>query len=371
MHLEDNDNASVPSLELAVKSISTALPYCSSRSVIPIGQVSLVRDFLQGARNNATQSKRRKALPEYVDPARFLSQVWLFGPNYNLGLGELRQKLACLLYADLGLRNVDLRGIYRLFNDAGANASIDLDRPIPRIRTYFPKEVKLGSSRSNSTNFVWSKWMNVHRTKPKELCTVSTLEEYLQRCEGVKFLDEELPLLGIRAVPLIHGSKIDESGAFLPPSTDFLSNLCKDILDEADMTTTHTQNMRGASISKIVQIAPSLKEEALELGRWTTPLTFHNSYQRPVKLLTKEAVPAQIVQTKNLQQIVRHGLTLRPPRKVSLQDFVLHHRQWVGKIIGEWKVAAFDAGLFHLKRKRQEKFLTHYQFMMEISRLRR
>ncbi len=75
-----------------------------------------------------------------------------------------------------------------------------------------------------------------------------------------------------------------------------------------------TAHVRGASVSKIVQLVPELTDQALALGRWTTPNTFRNHYQATV-LGTWAPVTTTI--RKNPQQVLRWGWTPEPPARVS------------------------------------------------------
>jgi hypothetical protein len=102
----------------------------------------------------------------------------------------------------------------------------------------------------------------------------------------------------------------------------------KDLLIEIGTTNTDTRNVRGMSVSKVAQLAPSLLPEAICMGRWTTPKTFAGNYQKPVKCISSSPVPYAVLKTKDLQQILRHGLTLKPPNNVSVGDYVRHHAHW-------------------------------------------
>jgi hypothetical protein len=89
-----------------------------------------------------------------------------------------------------------------------------------------------------------------------------------------------------------------------------------------------TAHIRGASVSKIIQLVPDLTEPALALGRWTTPNTFRNHYQAPV-LGTWAKVPKSICQ--NPQQVLRWGWTPQPPTSVSIAEYEKPPSYWVGK----------------------------------------
>jgi hypothetical protein len=366
---KEKEGASIHQLKLVVKSISQAVLYVHS---VQLGKTKLVTDFMSGAIKNATPSAKKLALTIYPDPARILARIWLLGPNENLCLDQLRLKVVGLLFIDLGLRLDDLRSLYRTFPEPhGDNASLDLETEPARLRPYYPKELKVGSSRSNSTNLVWGTWMTLHSTTPVELCTKTTVKEYIRRQEQLDlFHDEALPLLGIRAIPLVHGTRIGPENKFLPPSKDYLSNLFMHLMTEAGIHNVDTRNVRGMSGSKVVAVAPSLRKEVVANGRWTDESTFRTTYEKPVKLLSAAAVSAAVVESKNLQQCIRHGLELKPPDRITAADFLRHHEYWVGKSI-PWfgTVLKFAEGEFKVKlASGKTKNWTHYQFFVELSK---
>ncbi len=77
-------------------------------------------------------------------------------------------------------------------------------------------------------------------------------------------------------------------------------------------------HIRGASVSKIIQLVPELTTEAPSLGRWTTPKMFRNHYQAPM-IGTWAPVPASI--RTNPQQVLRWGWTPQPPTGVTTTEY--------------------------------------------------
>ena len=180
--------------------------------------------------------------------------------------------------------------------------------------------------------------------------------------------DELLPQLNIRAEPLIHGARLNGDGLFHPPSKDYLSKLMSGFLVESRAANMDTRNVRGMSISKIVQVAPSLKKEALHLGRWTNEKTFKGNYAKPVNLVSKKELPARCLQSKNLQQCIRHGLVLRPPTNVSVADFVRHHSHWLNtSFAGVGKVTSFEDGMYMVRRNNTTKGHTHFDLFTAVA----
>ena len=122
-----------------------------------------------------------------------------------------------------------------------------------------------------------------------------------------------------------------------------------------------TAHIRGASVSKIVQLAPELTEQALALGRWTTPHTFRNHYQAPV-LGTWAKLPKSIMD--NPQQILRWGWTRTPPVNVSVAEYEKPPNYWVGRSIPSLgKISTFDNGDYTVKNT----VLKHWELMQCIS----
>jgi hypothetical protein len=139
--------------------------------------------------------------------------------------------------------------------------------------------------------------------------------------------------------PLIYARL--EHGKLQHSSVDHISNIVKRAKDR-HMGNMMTAHVRGASVSKIVQLVPDLTEQALALGRWTTPHTFCNHYQAPV-MGTWAPVPNSI--EHNPQQVLRCGWTPTPPDNVSVAEYEKLPRYWVGRTIPlSGKVDSFDNG---------------------------
>jgi hypothetical protein len=364
--LREKEGASLAALQLIVKSVSQAFAYSCASSSISIGRRPLVVDFMEGAKRNAVQSHKKQLLLHYPDPATILANVWLFGPNENLGIGLLRHKLVALLFIDLAFRPSDIKNLFRLHADKdGSNASLDVSadpKHQSRIRPFYPKEVKIGSSRKNSSNRVWGQWCSLPLTIPKELCTRTTLLAYLDRTNELDIVPfQDLRQLNCKARPLIHGA-MWKDGVLQPPSIDYLSHLMKDLMLEIGIKDMDTRNIRGMSVSKVAQVAPTLLPEAIRMGRWTTPKTFADNYQKPVRCVSKRPLPDAVLKSKNLQQILRHGLSLKPPTNVSLGDFVRHHSHWINKKLpGVGTVRSFSEGIYSVQSDNTTKRFTHFE----------
>jgi hypothetical protein len=186
------------------------------------------------------------------------------------------------------------------------------------VRYFWFKEVDPGSSRSNSTNIYFSKWVRIHGTVPKVTDTVDTImRTFLQRTSDPElYATVYIPELQISAQPLIYAHM--EHGKLQHSSVDHISNIVRHAICDKQMGTMMTAHIRGASVSKIVQLAPSLTDQALALGRWTTQHTFRNHYQAPV-LGTWAPLPKSLL--SNPQQVLRWGWTPTPPDNVSVAEY--------------------------------------------------
>ena len=108
---------------------------------------------------------------------------------------------------------------------------------------------------------------------------------------------------------------------------------------------------------KMVQLVPDLTDQALALGRWTTPHTFRNHYQAPV-LGTWAKVPKSIC--NNPQQVLRWGWSPQPPAGISVAEYEKPPSYWVGKTIPSLgKITKFENGDYMVN----DLNLKHWEFM--------
>jgi hypothetical protein len=183
--------------------------------------------------------------------------------------------------------------IHRLFRTMqGRNSQIRFEANDMFIRYFWSKEVDPGSSRSNSTNIYFSKWVKIHGTVSASTDTVETMKAFLRRTTDPElYATVFIPELQIASQPLVYARW--QHGRLQPASVDHISNIVKRAIRDKKMARMMTAHIRGASVSKIVQLVPELTDQALSLGRWTTPNTFRNHYQAPV-LGTWSKVPKSI-----------------------------------------------------------------------------
>ena len=356
----DSAGSSFASIKDASASISMACREATDGEVA-LGDKESVKRFLKSLRIHAPVGPRKQLVPNYHDVAALYQEAWDFGPNEALCEGHLKEKLIILLMVDTAARPSDIHRLFRTLT--GRNAQIRFEGKDLFIRYFWSKEVDPGSSRSNSTNIYFSKWVKIHGTMPRITDTVETMRTFLQRTSDPElYATVHIPELQISAQPLIYARL--ERGKLQHSSVDHISNIMRRAINDRHLGQMMTAHIRGASVSKIVQLAPELTEQALALGRWTTPHTFRNHYQAPV-LGTWAKLPKSIMD--NPQQILRWGWTRTPPVNVSVAEYEQHPNYWVGRSIPSLgKISTFDNGDYTVNNT----ILKHWELMQLISEAR-
>ena len=354
---ERDAGASFATLKDASASISMACREASD-GAITLGDRDSVKRFLKSVRIHAPIGRRKQAVPSYHDVASLFQEAWAFGPDEGLCEGHLKEKLVILLMVDTAARPSDIHRLFRTMT--GRNAQIRFEGSNMSIRYFWSKEVDPGSSRTNSTNTYFSSWVTVHGTVPRCTDTVETMKTFLRRTsDPTLYATVNIPELQLASQPLVYARL--ERGMLQRASVDHISNIVKRAIKDRQMGNMMTAHIRGASVSKIVQLVPELTDQALALGRWTTPYTFRNHYQAPV-LGTWPAVPNPI--RKNPQQVLRWGWTPTPPEGISIAEYEKPPKHWVGKTIPSLgKVESFDNGDYMINGQH----LHHWQFMQLLS----
>ena len=352
--------ASFASLKDASASISMACREATDGD-IALGDKESVKRFLKSVRIHEPAGPRKQHVPSYHDVTALFQEAWDFGPNECLCEGSLKEKLIILLMVDSAARPSDIHRLFR--TTQGRNSQIRFEGNDMFIRYFWSKEVDPGSSRSNSTNIYFSKWVKIHGTVPKCTDTVETMKAFLRRTSDPELYATVLiPELQISSQPLIYARW--QHGKLQQASVDHISNIVKRAIKDKKMGRMMTAHIRGASVSKIVQLVPDLTEQALALGRWTTPHTFRNHYQAPV-LGTWARVPKSI--SNNPQQVLRWGWTPQPPAGISIAEYERPPSYWVGKTFPDLgKVTAFDNGDYMVN----DVALKHWEFMNLVSETR-
>jgi hypothetical protein len=125
---------------------------------------------------------------------------------------------------DTAARPSDLHRLFR--TTTGRNSQIRFENTNMFIRYFWSKEVDPGSSRANSTNIFFSKWVKVCGTMPKLMDTVETMKAFLQRnSDPALYATVYIPELNLSAQPLIY-AKLQDLCLPLPFSKHNLSCLC-------------------------------------------------------------------------------------------------------------------------------------------------
>jgi hypothetical protein len=357
---ERDFGASFASLKDASASISMACREATDGHVTLCDKDSVKR-FLKSVRIHEPVGRRKKLAPSYHDVSALFQEAWEFGPNDNLCEGHLKEKLIILLMVDTAARPSDLHRLFR--TTTGRNSQIRFENTNMFIRYFWSKEVDPGSSRANSTNIFFSKWVKVCGTMPKLTDTVETMKAFLQRTSDPKlYATVYIPELNLSAQPLIYAKLQDNK--FQHSSVDHISNVLKRAIKDRHMGSMMSAHIRGASVSKIIQLVPELTTDALSLGRWTTPAMFRNHYQAPV-IGTWAPVPVSI--RTNPQQVLRWGWAPQPPPNVTIAEYEKPSRFWIGRSMpAVGTVKGFDNGDYIV----DESIFQHRELMKLISEAR-
>lgn len=304
------------------------------------------------------------------DVVRLLQEAYLYGPNNALGLGHLKEKLIMCLIVDTAARPSDIHRIYRILEGRHAQIrffsrpdALGLRRDGMEVRYFWPKEVDPHSSRSNSTSVWFSTWVAVWCSTPSEVCSHCVMKEFLQRSSDPEtFACVHVDQLGVSAQPLIWARLVN--GLFQQSSVDHISNIVKSGLKFSGMDHMSCQSIRGAATSKIVQCAPSLRAEALKLGRWTTEDTFRNSYESHI-----ERVPRLDDETaSSCQQVLRWGFNPSLPGSLSRDEYCRPPQYWIGKQLKAGKVVNFEDGVYTVRKGSSTTSHYHWEFMILAAR---
>ena len=310
----------------------------------------------------------------YSDVVLLYEQAWLYGPTSALTPRHKRERALILLAADTACRPSDLCKLFRVFE--GTQRQIVYSETGMRIRFFWPKEADPGSARQNTTNYFFSKWVEVHDTLPAVISTPAVLRDFIADSSGPEFAQQYIPDLESWAQPLMFAAK--KKDQWQPASVDTVAKLVKTWMTKAGMENMTARSLRGASPSKIYQLFPDLLQPALDLGRWTTPKTFLDRYHCPVNVRSNERPPDSL--KDNPQQILRWGFTPQPPPHVTAEEYYLPPAHWLQQTFSRdifsssagtnFKVVSFDGGVYKVQLGRKTSSLYHYELMARISEAR-
>jgi hypothetical protein len=138
-------------------------------------------------------------VPDYHDVSSVYQEGWAFGPNDGLCEGHLKENLILLLMVDTAARLSDIHRLFRTMT--GRHSQIRYEGRDLMVRYFWSKEVDPSSSRSNSTNTYFSKWVKI----PRITDTVETMRAFLQRTSDPElYTTVYIPELQLHSQPLIY-----------------------------------------------------------------------------------------------------------------------------------------------------------------------
>jgi hypothetical protein len=143
-----------------------------------------MKRFLKSIRTHEPVGRRKQIVPDYHDVTALFQEACDFGPNECLCEGNLKEKLIILLMIESAVRPSDLHRLFRTMQ--GRNSQIRFEANDMLIHYLWSKEVDPGSSRYNSTNIFFSKWVKIHGTVPKCADTVKTMNFFLRRTSDLE-----------------------------------------------------------------------------------------------------------------------------------------------------------------------------------------
>jgi len=347
-------------IRYASSSISMACAIATDGKVQQGNSLS-VKALLKGFRIHKP-IKLKGTKGNYSDVVLLYEEAWLYGPTSALTLGHKRERAVLLLAADTACRPIDVCKLFRVFD--GTQRQIVYTDFGMRVRFFWPKEADPGSARQNTTNYYFSKWVEVHNTVPSVISTPAVLRDFIDHSSGPGFAKEEIPELQAFAQPLVYAAQ--KNGIWQPAKVDTIANLIKTGMKNAGMANMTARSLRGASPSKIHQLFPGLLQPALDLGRWTTPKTFLDSNRCPVNVRSQERPPDSL--KNNPQQILRWGFTPQPPPRITAEEYQLPPTYWLQQPFPSLgKVMEFGGGVYKLKLGRKTSSMYHYELMARVS----
>ena len=347
------------SLKDASSSISRAVAQASSDAVA-LGSHTCVTQFLKAVRQQEAPSTRSTPRETTGDVVLLLEEAFLYGPAEALCLGHLKEKILLVLIVDTAARPSDIHRLYRILDGRHRQITFfeENGKSGMRIRYFWSKEVDPYSSRSNSTNTWFSKWVTVWCTSPRSICSHCLMRVFLDRSSDPStFASIYVKELGIHAQPLAWA--LPRRGQLQPASKDHIANVIKAGLERAGLSGMTARDVRGASTSKIVQCAPQFRDEALNLGRWTTPKTFTNHYEVPVN----RSPSLNDENPSSCQQILRWGFNPSLPNDMTLEMYSQPPQYWIGRSGRAGTVVRFDDGTYFVKDGRTTSSFKHWELM--------
>ena len=322
-------------LRMARSAVSMTIAAACAFSAPPLGKSVAVRTFMSNAALHRPVAEPR----EHFDTAQVLSFVWFW---LYLGDGD-----AALAPLDVGVRRAFSEVLWAIDGHARSSDThclfrerlLDLDRHrddpagsyFTRASLFWPKEVRPGSSRGNSSGKSghWSRTFKIWSTTPARLCTLHNLRELFRLCSSGAHV--KVAVAGSEFTPAWHQTT-KTAGVFRVVTAGTVASDVATVMVAAGLRDGETAHqIRGASASKAHQLSNGkLKDMVLETARWSGDTQFQTSYEGFVRCWDMGVPPAAML--RNDQQVQRWGVI--PPRK------------WVGKELFASEVAHVDGEPF-------------------------
>ena len=338
------------SLRAARTAISVTIAGASAYDQTPLGKTMAVKNFM----SNAALHRPPVDAKEYFDTAQVLSFIWLMdflaSAEEKVGHGKmldagLRRALAQTLWAiDGHSRSSDT---HCLFRERILDLHRHRDKPIgsyfTRVSLYWPKEVRPGSSRGNSSGKSghWSKSFPIWSTTPAALCTLAWLRTMFEENSSAAFV--KVAVAGTEYTPAWHSHrKVNKTFPVNAPAT-VATDVAAVMAAAGCRQGESAHQLRGASSSKAVQLSDGkLKPAVLETARWSGDNQYSASYEGFVRMWRADAPPAATV--VNPQQAQRWGV-VQPEGYVGLNIYATKEVHVEGQLFQKLvhaKVTAVD-----------------------------
>lgn len=187
----------------------------------------------------------------------------------NLNIEQLREKLILLLKLDLMWRDSDLERIYR------SPMCMKQEKGKVSFRTVNSKEQRI-------QNGILSQWISVFATPDHpRICTVTTLNEYLQRTKSLTETGGDTEVQGKKTFGLLVSLETEIKQQVKSLSAQRIGKIALEGLTKAGINTKtyKSHSTRGASISKAIAMGVS-QQRVMEHCKLATESTLKRHYKR-------------------------------------------------------------------------------------------
>jgi len=322
--------------------VSVTLSAASAFQMMPLGKTAPVKTFMA----NAGLHRQPKVNREHFDTAQILSFILLLlslAPQVQDIDLALRRALTQSLWAiDGHSRSSDTHCLFReKLLDLRKHTHDPPGSYSTRVCLFWPKEVKPGSNRSNSSGRTghWSKYFKIWSTTPGALCTLTNLRTLF--ADTATAAHTKVAAGGGEFTPAWHGSV--KRGAVYPPvAASTVASEVGTVMLAAGLRDGETaHSIRGASASKACQLSNGmLKPQVLETARWSTDAQFSTSYEGYVRCW--DTTTPSTEWTGNPQQVQRWGV-IQPSSWVGTNVMATMHPHEKGHVFQPLTAAVVTA----------------------------